>query len=137
MIQGQENPMFFVESTRMYEVTDYITFTGHNNFTTAFMANKDFFDSLPEADQALVRDAVDVAFDYILEYQDGLTERALAAIKAERPDIEVVVLTEEQRQPFMDAAERVEAEFIRMTGERGQQILEQMKKDLAAASASN
>jgi len=134
MIQGQENPMFFVESTRMYEVTDYITFTGHNNFTTAFMANKDFFDGLSEADQALVRDAVDVAFDYILDYQDGLTERALKAIKAERPEIEVVVLTEEQRQPFMDAAERVEAEFIRMTGDRGPQILEQMKTDLEAAS---
>ena len=134
MIQGQENPMFFVESTRMYEVTDYITFTGHNNFTTAFMANSDFFDGLSEADQALVRDAVAVAFDYILDYQDGLTERALDAIKESKPEINVVVLSDEERQPFMDAAERVEAEFIRMTGERGQQILDQMKADLEAVS---
>jgi len=134
MIQGQENPMFYVESTRMYEVTDYITFTGHNNFTTAFMANKDFFDGLSEDDQQLVRDGVQVAFDYILEYQDGLTESALAAILEAKPDMQVVRLTKEERQPFMEAAEAVEAEFIRMTGESGQALLDQMKADLAAVS---
>lgn len=130
MIQGQENPMFFVESTRMYEVTDYITFAGHNNFTTALMANKDFFDGLSADDQQLIREAVDVAFEYILAYQEGLTEASLEKILEARPDIEVIRLTEEERQPFMDAAERVEAEFLRMTGETGARILEQMKADL-------
>ena len=134
MIQGQENPMFFVESTRMYEVTDYITFTGHNNFTTAFMANKDFFDGLSEDDQALVREAVDVAFEYILEYQRGLTEASLEAILESKPDMEVIVLSDEERQPFMDAAARVEEEFLRMTGDTGAMILEQMKADLEAVT---
>jgi TRAP-type transport system periplasmic protein len=134
MIQGQENPMFFVESTRMYEVTDYITFTGHNNFTTAFMANKDFFDGLPEEDQQLIRDAVDVAFDYILEYQDGLTESALEAIREAKPDITVNRLSDEERRPFIEAAARVEEEFINMTGESGRAILEQMHADLEAVS---
>ena len=134
MIQGQENPMFFVESTRMYEVTDHITFTGHNNFTTAFMANADFFAGLSEDDQQLVRDAVQVAFDHILEYQEGLTERALEAILEAKPDMTVTVLTEEERQPFMDAAAHVEAEFIRMTGDSGRAILEQMQADLAAVT---
>ena len=41
IIQGQENPGFFLESTKIYEVTDVITCIGHNNFTTAVMANKD------------------------------------------------------------------------------------------------
>ena len=134
MIQGQENPMFYVESTRMYEVTDYITFTGHNNFTTAFMANKDFFDGLSEEDQQLVRDAVDVAFEYILEYQVGLTEASLEAILEAKPEMEVIRLSEEERQPFMDAAERVEQEFLRMTGDTGAMILEQMKEDLEAVT---
>ena len=134
MIQGQENPMFFVESTRMYEVTDHITFTGHNNFTTALMANKDFFDGLSEEDQQLVRDAVQVAFDHILDYQEGLTERALETILAAKPSMTVTHLTEEERAPFMEAAARVEAEFIRMTGDSGRAILEQMKADLDAVS---
>jgi tripartite ATP-independent transporter DctP family solute receptor len=134
MIQGQENPMFFVESTKMYEVTDYITFTGHNNFTTALMANKEFYDGLSAEDQQVVQNAADAAFEYILEYQDGLTESALAAIQEAKPEITVTVLTEEQRAPFMDAAESVEEAFIEMTGERGAAILEQMKADLDAVA---
>ncbi len=134
MIQGQENPMFFVESTRMYEVTDHITFTGHNNFTTALMANQDFFNGLSEEDQQLVRDAVDVAFDYILEYQEGLTERALEAILEAKPSMTVTRLSDEERQAFMATASSVEEEFVRMTGESGQAILDQMKEDLAAVT---
>jgi len=54
IIQGQENPTFFLYSTKIYEVTEHITYAGHNNFTTAVMANKDFYDGLqrqgPESD---------------------------------------------------------------------------------------
>ncbi len=134
MIQGQENPMFFVESTKMYEVTDYITFTGHNNFTTALMANKDFFDGLTDEDRQLIREAVDVAFEYIVEYQEGLTEAALERILEAKPEMNVVVLSDEDRAPFMAAAEHVEREFLSMTGETGARILEQMKADLEAVA---
>lgn len=123
--------MFFVESTKMYEVTDHITFTGHNNFTTAVMANKDFFDGLPEEEQKIVQDAIDVAFEHILEYQKGLTETSLDKILEAKPEMTVTRLTEEQRTPFKEAAASVEAAFIDMTGDSGQEILEQMKADLA------
>jgi len=135
IIQGQENPLFWVESAKMYEVTDVITFTGHNNFTTAVMANKRFFDGLPEEDQALVREAMDVAFDHIMEYQEGLSERSLEKILEQKPDMQIVRLTEEQRAPFREAAKEVEAKFIEMTGESGQVLLEQFKRDLEAATA--
>ncbi|SDI35466.1 tripartite ATP-independent transporter solute receptor, DctP family [Lutimaribacter saemankumensis] len=134
IIQGQENPMFFVESTKMYEVTDYITFAGHNNFTTAIMANQDFFEGLSEEDQKMINDAIDVAFEYILDYQQGLTEESLAAIKEAKPSITVTRLSDEQRAPFMEAAKDVEAQFIEMTGDSGKEILEQMKADLANVS---
>ncbi|MBP5856738.1 TRAP transporter substrate-binding protein DctP [Marivibrio halodurans] len=133
IIQGQENPVFWVWSTKMYEVTDYITFAGHNIFTTAVMANNDFFEGLPEAEQEMVEDAIDVAFDYILEYQEGLTEKSLEQIKEAKPSINIVHLTEEQREPFKQAAAQVEERFIEMTGESGKAILEQLKEDLAEA----
>ncbi|MWD26240.1 C4-dicarboxylate ABC transporter [Aquicoccus sp. SCR17] len=135
IIQGQENPMFFVESTKMYEVTDYITFTGHNNFTTAVMANKDFYDGLSEEDQKVIEDATDVAFEYILDYQEGLTEEALEKIKEAKPSMTVTRLSEEERQPFMDAADDVEQQFLEMTGDSGKKILDQMKADLEAATS--
>lgn len=101
IIQGQENPTSFIESTKIYEVTDVITYAGHNNFTTAVMANKGFYDGLGPEDQEVIQNATKAAFDYILDYQQGLEEEALEKIKAAKPDMVVNVLTEEQRQPFM------------------------------------
>jgi len=132
IIQGQENPMFFIESTKMYEVTDVITCAGHNNFTTAVMANQDFFDGLSEDEQAMVNDAIEVAFNHIIGYQKGLHEESIEKIKAAKPEMEVNVLSEEERQPFVEAGETVEETFLEMTGETGEEILNQLKADLEA-----
>jgi TRAP-type C4-dicarboxylate transport system substrate-binding protein len=130
IIQGQENPGFFLESTKIYEVTDVITCIGHNNFTTAVMANKSFFDGLSAEDQELVRNATAAAFDHIVQYQADLQDQALANIQAAKPDMQINILDEAHRQPFMDAAAEVEATFIEMTGDSGREVLEQMKADL-------
>ncbi|SNY92987.1 tripartite ATP-independent transporter solute receptor, DctP family [Cohaesibacter sp. ES.047] len=134
IIQGQENPTSFIESTKLYEVTDAITYAGHSNFTTAVMANKDFYDGLSDEDKKLVQDAADAAFEYILDYQKGLEKEALDKIKKAKPDMVVTVLSEEQRAPFKKAAAVVEDKFIEMTGESGKAILDQLKADLEAVS---
>ncbi len=134
IIQGQENPTFFLYSTKIYEVTDHITYAGHNNFTTAVMANKDFFDGLDDADKKVVRDAATVAYDYIVDYQKGLAELELKKITDAKPEMTVTVLTEDQRACFKEAASEVEAKFIEMTGDSGKAILDQMKADLKAAA---
>lgn len=134
IIQGQENPMFFIESTKMYEVTEVITCAGHNNFTTAVMANQDFYDGLSEDEQQMIDDAMDVAFEHIIDYQKGLHEASIEKIKAAKPEMQVNVLTGDERAPFIDAAADVEATFLEMTGESGAAILEQMKADLDAVT---
>lgn len=138
IIQGQENPVFWIESTNMYEVSPIITCLGHNNFTTAMMANKDFFDGLSEEDQQAIQNAADAAFDHIVEYQKGLHEESLEKIRQDAgDDVQINILSEEERQPFIEAAQEVEQEFVDMTGESGQQILDQMKEDLAQAQGNN
>ena len=137
IIQGQENPAFFIESTKMYEVTDYITRAGHNNFTTAVMANLDFYEGLSEEEQTMIQDAIDVAFDHIIEYQDGLTEESLEKIKEAKPSITITTLSEEERQPFMETADDVEQEFLEIGGDQAEAILEQMKADLEAAASGS
>ena len=136
IIQGQENPGFFLESTKIYEVTEVVTCIGHNNFTTAVMANKDFYDGLSEDDRKAVDAAIDTAFEYILEYQDGLQQASLDKIKELKPEMQINILSEEERKPFMETAGQVEQAFIEMTGESGQKILDQMKADLEAANAA-
>lgn len=133
MIQGQENPMFFIESTKMYEVTEVVTDIGHNIFTTAVMANKDFYDGLSDDDQALIRKAITEATDYILEYQQGLENESIAKIKAAKPGIQFVSLDEDKRAAFREASAPVKAKFVEMTGDSGKAILEQMEADLLAA----
>ncbi len=113
-------------------MTYHITYAGHYNFTTAVMANKDFYDGLGEEDQTVIQNATNAAFEYILEYQQGLQEESLEKIKEAKPDMEINILSEEERQPFMETASTVEEEFINMTGDSGQAILDQMKADLEA-----
>ncbi|EDZ44771.1 trap dicarboxylate transporter, dctp subunit [Rhodobacterales bacterium Y4I] len=134
VIQGQENPTFFLYSTKIYEVTDYITYAGHNNFTTAVMANKDFYDGLSPEDQKLVQTAAQAAYDHTVVYQQEAAETELAKIMEAKPEMQVTVLTDEQRSCFKEAAAEVEAKFIEMTGDSGAAILEQMKADLAATA---
>jgi TRAP-type C4-dicarboxylate transport system substrate-binding protein len=96
------------------------------------MANGAFYDGLSEEDQQLVQNAIEVAFNYIVEYQASLHEEALANIQAAKPEMVVNVLSAEERSPFEEAATTVEAAFIEMTGDSGQKILSQMKADLEA-----
>lgn len=132
MIQGQENPAFWLYSTKMYEVTDHITYAGHNVFTTAVMANRDFYEGLGEEDKQLIEEAADVAYEHIIEYQKNVSEQELEKIKEAKPSMTITVLDEEQRECFKEAAKEVEQKFIDMTGDSGQAILEQMKADLEA-----
>lgn len=134
IIQGQENPTFFLYSTKIYEVTDYITYAGHNNFTTAVMANKAFYDGLSAEDQKIVQDAAAAAYDHTVVYQEEAAKTELAKIMESKPEMVVTVLTEEERSCFKAAAGQVEATFIEMTGDSGKAILEQMKADLAATA---
>ncbi len=130
MIDGQENPIFWIESGGLYEVSPNLLFTGHGWFTTAIMANKNFYDGLPEEDQKVIQEASDYAFEKIVEHIDGLAEESLAKIKEASDEVTVTRLNEEQIQAFRERAPQVEEAFIEMTGESGKELLNQFKEDL-------
>ncbi|MGF1702836.1 TRAP transporter substrate-binding protein DctP [Photobacterium makurazakiensis] len=133
LIHGQENPMFYIESGKLYEVSEVITDMGHNIFTTAMMANKNFYDRLPEKDKQLVQQASAEALDYILEYQHGLAASAKEKIAAAKPSVKFVSLTEDEREVFRKASQNIKTKFVSMTGPSGQVILDQLEADLQAA----
>lgn len=132
LIDGQENPIFWIESGGLYEVSPNLIFTGHGWFTTAAMANKDFFDGLSAGDQQLIRDAADVAYAHTMEHISGLADEALEKILAASDDVTVTRLTEAQIDGFRARAGQVEAAYLNMTGENGAMLLEQFKADLEA-----
>ena len=132
LIDGQENPIFWIESGGLYEVSPNLIFTGHGWFTTAAMANKDFFDSLSADEQQLIRDAADTAYANTMEHIAGLADEALEKILAASDEVTVTRLTEAQIDAFRARADQVEAAYLDMTGENGAMLLEQFKADLEA-----
>jgi len=137
ILQGQENPIFWIESGGLYEVSPNLVYTGHGWFTTAMMANQDFFNGLSEDEQQLVRDASEHAYEIIIEHISGLADESLAKIQEASDEVTVTRLTEEQIQAFRDRAPQVEERFIEMTGERGQELLDQFHADLEAVMADD
>ncbi|WP_373182746.1 TRAP transporter substrate-binding protein DctP [Halomonas campaniensis] len=135
IIQGQENPIFWIESGGLYEVSPHLVYTGHGWFTTAMMANQDFFDGLSEEEQQLVRDASEHAYEIIIEHISGLADESLAKIQEASDEVTVTRLDEEQIEAFRARAPEVEEEFIEMTGDRGRELLEQFHADLEAVTA--
>ena len=135
IIDGQENPIFWIESGGLYEVSPNLTFTGHGWFTTAMMANQDFYDGLSDEDKQLVQDATDSAYDTTIEHIQGLAEEALGKIQEASDEVTVTRLDDEQIQAFKDRAPQVEEKFIEMTGEGGQELLDQFKADLEAVQS--
>ena len=134
IIQGQENPIFWIESGGLYEVSPHLVFTGHGWFTTAMMANQDFFDGLSEEEQQLVRDATEAAYEHIIDHISGLADESLEKIQDASDEVTVTRLDEDQIQAFRERAPQVEERFIEMTGDRGQELLEQFKADLEAVT---
>ncbi|QJQ95468.1 MULTISPECIES: TRAP transporter substrate-binding protein DctP [Halomonadaceae] len=134
VIQGQENPIFWIESGGLYEVSPHLIFTGHGWFTTAMMANQDFFEGLDEEDQQLVRDASEAAYEHILEHISGLADQSLEQIQEASDEVTVTRLDEDEIQAFRERAPQVEERFIEMTGDRGAELLEQFKTDLEDVS---
>ncbi|WP_111414866.1 TRAP transporter substrate-binding protein DctP [Billgrantia lactosivorans] len=133
VIDGQENPIFWIESGGLYEVSPHLTFTGHGWFTTAMMANQEFYDGLSDEDKELVQEAAEAAYDHTIEHITGLAEEALAKIEEEcGDDCTVTRLDEDQIEAFRERAPQVEEEFLEMTGDGGKELLEQFKADLEA-----
>lgn len=57
VVDGQENPLANIHSSKLYEVQKYISLTGHKYESTPLLASKLIWDGLSEADQKAVKEA--------------------------------------------------------------------------------
>lgn len=133
MVDGQVNPIFAIEEMKFYEVNDYMIWAGEYQFVTTVVTSADWFNGLPEEQQQLVEDVVAELTDYIYEVQEEFNQERLEIIKQERPDIEMIELTDEEREPFRERAQQARDRFIDLTGDSGRQILESLEAEIEAA----
>ncbi|MEI4487423.1 TRAP transporter substrate-binding protein [Frigidibacter sp. MR17.14] len=61
VVDGQENPLINIYSSKLHEVQPYISMTNHKYESTPFLASKVVFDALSPEDQKIIREAADEA----------------------------------------------------------------------------
>ncbi|MBZ2174159.1 DctP family TRAP transporter solute-binding subunit [Schnuerera sp. xch1] len=129
MIEGQENPISAIEEMKFYEVQDYLTLASSNLYMTCTCINPDFFNGLPEEYQQMILETADEVQDYSFEIQEELNGRALEMIQ-EVSDIEVVTLTDEEREMFREASQSAYDKYVQMVGEDGEVILNTLIEEI-------
>ena len=102
----QENPYANIDGNRLYEVQKYIIETGHIYDTSPLLASKTWWDSLSAQDQELITEVVTAGLAWerqiSKENQDELREKL-----GNNGTNVVILLTDEERQAFRDAAQPV------------------------------
>jgi tripartite ATP-independent transporter DctP family solute receptor len=133
-IDGQVNPIFAIEEMKFYEVQDYLIFSGEQQFTTTVVTNSDWYAAdLSDEHKQILDETIAELADYIFEVQEQYNQERLETIKSEKPEIQVIELTEEERDAFRERSMQAREAFVEMTGDEGQQILDALVADIEAA----
>ncbi|GGW57574.1 TRAP transporter substrate-binding protein [Vreelandella hamiltonii] len=102
VVDGQENPLMNIYSSRLYEVQDYITLTGHKYESTPLLMSKIMWDMLTPEQQQAVQEAADEAGQF--NRQASLEADAKLRIQLEDAG---VVINEVDTAPFIEATASV------------------------------
>ena len=108
----------------------FIYHAQHRRYALSLVRQKD------EAEE-LVQEASNAAYDHTIEHIKGLADDALAKIQEASDEVTVTRLNEEQIQAFRERAPQVEEAFLEMTGDRGEELLQQFKADLEAVNSDS
>lgn len=92
-IDAQENPLWVIWTYKLFEVQKYLTLTGHVYSAHIDVANLDWFNGLPAADQVLIQRCMQEAAEYQRKWNRDNEAGFLANLKEagmqvdEKPDL--------------------------------------------------
>ncbi|MCG8485684.1 MAG: TRAP transporter substrate-binding protein DctP [Clostridia bacterium] len=123
MVDGQTNPLVAVDNMKFYEVCDYATFANSDIYNFTFVINKDLWESLDAETQQLI---IDVDKEVNERYTAGLSKTDQEILdRWESEDlIEIVHITDEQRQTFFDLSQSVYDRYRKEGGDRAGDLLD-------------
>ncbi|WP_299361201.1 TRAP transporter substrate-binding protein [uncultured Paracoccus sp.] len=102
VVDGQENPMINIYSSKLHEVQKYISLTNHKYEATLLLASKAIFDTFSPEDQEAIREAGIEAGDFNRER--SLNDEAELRTTLEEAGIE---FNEVEADAFVEATEAV------------------------------
>ena len=102
VVDGQENPLMNIYSSKLHEVQDYISLTGHKYESTPLLMSKMVWDSLsPEHQDVIQQAAIEAG-----EFNRQASLEADAALRSAMEEAGVV-FNEVDPEPFIDATASV------------------------------
>jgi tripartite ATP-independent transporter DctP family solute receptor len=111
-IDGQENPLQTIVSSHLQDVQKYLSLTSHFFSAVVFVANREMFDKLDPADQALLIAAAKQGADATWRSGDDAEAKRLELLRSEGMEI----IDRINRQPFIDAVKPLDPEFEKLFG---------------------
>jgi len=109
-LDGQENPVPTIASSRFSEVQKYLTLTGHFFAPIAFVANRAMFEQLEAADQEALITAAKAGAE--ATWQSQIDAEKLNDLRSEGMEI----IEKVDRQAFADAVKPLDPEFEKRFG---------------------
>jgi tripartite ATP-independent transporter DctP family solute receptor len=111
-IDGQENPLQTIASSHLQDVQKYLSLTSHFFSAVVFIANREMFDKLDPADQALLIAAAKQGADATWRSGDDAEAKRLELLRSEGMEITDRI----DRKPFVDAVKPLDPEFEKLFG---------------------
>jgi len=120
--EGQENPIWTIGEMKFFEVQKYINMTNHGSIISIALANKKWFQGLPENIQKVIAKATKDVISPLVEFEEALDKEWLEKFK-KNPKLTIIELTPGNIQAFMKALGPVRDRYLTMVGEHGKDIL--------------
>ena len=86
-IDAQENPYEVIVSNKLYEQQDYVVETNHLPHLISLIVSEEFFASLTEKQQQIIREAADTAKEYAREQSDARIASRMDTIRESGTEI--------------------------------------------------
>ncbi|MCS2608768.1 TRAP transporter substrate-binding protein [Halomonas dongshanensis] len=102
VVDGQENPLMNTYSSRLYEVQDYISLTGHKYESTPLLMSKMMWDMLTPEQQQAVQEAADEAGEFNRQASREADEQLRTQLQEAG-----VAINEVEKAPFIEATSSV------------------------------
>lgn len=114
-VEGGENPVPLVYTSKFYEVQKYYSLNGHQYAPTVVLINQDYFNSLPEDLQGIVKTGAEKFRDEQRIINGKQEEEFMVQLKEN--GMEINTITDEEKALFVEATNSVYDEFADVIGE--------------------
>jgi tripartite ATP-independent transporter DctP family solute receptor len=114
-VDGQENPLVSIESSKFYEVQKYLSTTRHVYNPLLVMFSKKTWDKLSEDERKLMQEAADEVKPYQRQVHRDMEAKVLATLKGH--GMTVTEVSEAERERMREKVKPVTEKYTREAGE--------------------